>query len=66
MQARNADKQRILQKKYDFRAAIFLIQFPGAGSFCLEKKLFGVKKEPFFETGGKVSAIIAVKCLGTR
>jgi hypothetical protein len=34
--------------------------------FFLEKNLFRVKKEPFFETGGKVSASIAVKCQGTR
>jgi hypothetical protein len=28
--------------------------------------LYQRKKELFFETGGKVSANIAVKCLGTR
>jgi hypothetical protein len=39
--------------------------------FHAEKILLGIKfiprkKEPLFETGGKVSASIAVKCQGTR
>jgi hypothetical protein len=35
-------------------------------NFLLGKKFIQRKKGPFFETGGKVSATIAVKCLGTR
>jgi len=31
----------------------------------LGKKIIRRKKEPLFETGGKVSANIAVKCQGT-
>jgi hypothetical protein len=34
--------------------------------FCLVKKIIQRRKEPLFETGGKISANIAVKCQGTR
>jgi hypothetical protein len=42
-----------------------------AGGVKPGKNLLGIfiiqrRKEPFFETGGKVSANIAVKCQGTR
>jgi len=37
-----------------------------ASKFLLGKKLIQRKKEPFFETGGKVSATNAVKCQGIR
>jgi len=42
-----------------------------AQAFRVQKNLLGIfsiqrTKESFFETGGKVSAIIAVKCQGTR
>jgi hypothetical protein len=37
-----------------------------ARKILLGKKFIPRKKEPFFESGGKVSANIAVKCLGTR
>ena len=35
-------------------------------NFLLGKKIIRRKKEPFFETGGKVSAKLAVKYQGTR
>jgi len=35
-------------------------------NFLLGKKIIRRRKEPFFETGGNVSANIAVKCQGTR
>jgi hypothetical protein len=37
-----------------------------AEKILLGKKFIPRKKEPLFETGGKVSASIAVKCQGTR
>jgi hypothetical protein len=37
-----------------------------AEKILLGKKFIPRKKEPLFETGGKVSANIAVKCQGTR
>jgi hypothetical protein len=43
-----------------------LMQVFRVGKNCLGLNLFCRKKEPFFETGGSVSATIAVKCLGTR
>jgi hypothetical protein len=36
------------------------------GDFLLGKYFNQRRKEPFFETGGSVSAKIAVKCQGTR
>jgi hypothetical protein len=41
-------------------------QFGMFQKFLLGKCFIRRKKEPFFESGGKVSASIAVKCLGTR
>jgi hypothetical protein len=41
-------------------------QFGMFQKFLLGKYFIQRKKEPFFENGGKVSASIAVKCLGTR
>jgi hypothetical protein len=37
-----------------------------AHKILLGKNFIQRKKNAFFETGGKVSAKIAVKCLGTR
>jgi|GEM_PF-5930477 len=44
----------------------FRRKFYARRKFCLDFFFIRRKKEPFFETGGKVSANIAVKCQGTR
>jgi hypothetical protein len=44
----------------------FRRKFSAQRKFYLEIFFIQRKKEPFFETGGKVSANIAVKCQGTR
>jgi hypothetical protein len=53
------------QRKNNSRLPCFHIFFAWGG-FFLNGKFFRRKNEMFFESGGKVSANIAVKCLGTR